>query len=353
MEARGTLRRQPAKAKRATSPTARQVAVTREMVAWYLRVHRGRLSDLGGADMYCDPARVGPLAVSRSALQRGEGGALFRMLVATTLFQRQADRQVLRILREMPVEGARELGSAERLLELVDEGRCPRMVSTEALRTECDLDKDPVTREGCCSANPEVACHLKRHTVLLRRYGHFGKVPTSVALTLRELGVDGLPGLYAWVRMSVEEPEARARALEESLSRAWRVNQKVACMFLAAISNPDLSPGLTPWQEGLDWTYFVVVDSNADLFLGQLGYRGGNSYDARRAFFQELARRIDLSEMDASLRPYNPRLVQQAAYLFMSASNRRLAPHDCMHAGPSACGTCPKALADMCPVRAA
>ena len=28
---------------------------------------------------------------------------------------------------------------------------------------------------GACSANPDTACHLKRHTVLLKRYGHFGK----------------------------------------------------------------------------------------------------------------------------------------------------------------------------------
>lgn len=51
-------------------------------------------------------------------------------------------------------------------------------------------------------------------------------------------------------------------------------------MFLSAISNPDLSPGLSPWPGDLDWTYYVVIDSNVDLFLASIRYRGGASYDA-------------------------------------------------------------------------
>lgn len=50
-------------------------------------------------------------------------------------------------------------------------------------------------------------------------------------------------------------------------------------MFLSMVTNPDLSPGMTSWRDGLDWTYYVVVDSNVDLFLASIGYRGGKSYD--------------------------------------------------------------------------
>jgi hypothetical protein len=212
----------------------------------------------------------------------------------------------------------------------------------------CDLDKDPRTRKGCCEANPGVACHLKRHTVLLKRYGHFGKVPTSIALMVRESGAKDLAELRRLVMKRERDPLARAQTLERELSLAWRVNQKIASMFLSMITNPDLSRGMAPWARGIDWTYYVVVDSNVDLFLGSIGYKGSGTYDARRDFIREVARDIDLTEFDSSLQPYNPRLVQQAMYLFMSAANRRATPSDCMHLVPSACATCPSAVRRRC-----
>ncbi|MCC6644555.1 MAG: hypothetical protein IT374_03160 [Polyangiaceae bacterium] len=227
------------------------------------------------------------------------------------------------------------------------------MRSTEALAEECDLAKDPRTRLGRCRANPSAACHLKRHTVLLKRYGHFGKVPTSLALMVREAGALDLPAVRRSVLRQEKDPAARARALEVTLSRAWRVSQKIASMFLSAVSNPDLSAGAAPWSRGVDWTYFVVIDSNVDLFLASVGYRGARSYDARREFVRALAREIDLRELDGRLHPFNPRLVQQAMYLFMSAANRRALATDCMHVGREACSGCPSALKRRCPVATA
>jgi hypothetical protein len=122
-------------------------------------------------------------------------------------------------------------------------------------------------------------------------------------------------------------------------------------MFLSAVTNPDLSKGLDPWAAGVDWTYFVVVDSNVDLFLGSIGYAGLGTYEARRAFVQALARRIDLRAIDRRVRSYNPRLVQQAMYVFMSAANRRAAPSDCAHLAPVACEACPSALSRRCLLR--
>jgi hypothetical protein len=139
--------------------------------------------------------------------------------------------------------------------------------------------------------------------------------------------------------------------LEQELSRAWRVNQKIASMFLSMVTNPDLSRELAPWARGVDWTYYVVVDSNVDLFLTSIGYKGTGTYDARRDFVRALARGIELTEFDGALQPYNPRLVQQAMYLFMSAANRRAAEADCMHLDPAPCGTCPSAVRRRCPVK--
>jgi hypothetical protein len=329
-------------------PRATQVAATKAVVRWYLDTHFRRPSDPGVVEMFCDPTRVGSFAVDRRALRAGDGRALFRLLVATAMFQRRQDVQILRILQGIGAADAAEISDAGRLLAMVDDGDCAYMRSTEFLAHECDLNKDPQTLEGRCEANPGVACHLKRHTVLLKRYGHFGKVPTSIALMVRESGAEDLAELRRLVMTREHSPLARAQALEQELSRAWRVNQKIASMFLSMITNPDLSPGLAPWARGIDWTYYVVVDSNVDLFLASIGYAGIGTYDARRDFVRELARGIVLSEFDGALQPYNPRLVQQAMYLFMSTANRRAAEVDCMHLAPAVCATCPNALRRRC-----
>jgi hypothetical protein len=330
-------------------PRAHQVAATKAVVQWYLDRHFRRPSDPGVVEMFCDPARVGSFAVDRRALRVGDGPALFRLLVATAMFQRRQDVQILRILQSMAKSDAVEVSDAARLLALVDNGDCTHMRTTQELAELCDLDKHPRTREGCCKANPGVSCHLKRHTVVLKRYGHFGKVPTSIALMVRESGAKDLPELRRLVMRRERDPLARAQALERELSRAWRVNQKISSMFLSMLTNPDLSRGLAPWSRGIDWTYYVVVDSNVDLFLASIEYKGIGTYDARRNFIREVSRGIDLTEFDSALTSYNPRLVQQAMYLFMSRTNRRVAAADCLRLAPTACATCPGALRSRCP----
>lgn len=300
--------------------------------------------------MFCDPARVGAFAVDRRALRAGNGAALFRLLVATAMFQRRQDVQILRILQGMSSVDADEITDADRLRHLVDDAGCEHMRTTTSLAARCDLAKDPHTGLGCCTANAGFACHLKRHTVLLKRYGHFGKVPTSIALMVREAGVDDLSGLRRKVMATERDALVRAQMLERELSRAWRVNQKIASMFLSMITNSDMSRGLAPWSRGLDWTHYVVIDSNVDLFLASIEYDGNGTYDARRDFVRAIAREIDLCEFDSSLHHFNPRLVQQAMYLFMSTANRRVAAGDCMQRAPIACAACPRTLRSRCPV---
>jgi hypothetical protein len=331
-------------------PTAAQVKAVTDVVRWYLQTHFRRPGDPGVVEMFCDPERVGAFAVDRAALGAGDGRALFKLLVTTAMFQRRQDVQIMRILRGIGRRDATEITDARRLLKLVDATPCAHVKSLDSLRELCDLAKHPVTREGRCTQGARVACPLKRHTVLLKRYGHFGKMPTSLALMLRQAGASDLRALRRGVFARHGDPLERARALESAISEAWRINQKIASMFLSAVTNPDLSPGLAPWSAGLDWTYYVVVDSNVDLFLASLNYRGGSTYDARRDFVRALARKIDLTEFDPALHAFNPRLVQQAMYLFMSTANRRAAAGDCMHLAPSVCATCPRVVRARCPV---
>lgn len=316
---------------------------------WYLEHYHGTDENPGVLQMFCDPRRVGAFAVSQERLREGDPSELFRLLVTVAMFQRQRDAQVSRILVGIGHEDAAELTTVEQLHRLSSSASCSHARSLAELHERCDLYK--VEGKAHCRAGPEQPCHLKRHTVLLRRYGHFGKMPTSAALVVHSEGPDGLRGLYERaLREGASDPE-RSLLLEQALTRIWRVSDKLAAMYLSALTNPDLSQGLAPWAKGVDSSHFVVIDSNVDLFLQSIGYDGPGTYAARRQFVQSLATRIDLSALRPGLQPYNPRLVQQALYLFMSASNRRLAKHDCWRRGSSACTGCPKVLRARCSVQ--
>ena len=320
------------------------------VVAWYLEQHHGYKTDPGRPLMFFDRKLVGTFAISPRAFQRGDQRALFKLLIAVTMFQRRQDVQILHILRGMHRSDVKEVCDANRLLSLVDASRCQLVHTNATLVSLCDLGKNPKTKAGVCAFRPRTPCHLKRHTTLLKRYGHFGKVPTSAALMLREENARSLGGLRTQVFRDEGDPLARAMILEQKLSQIWRVNQKLACMFLSMVCNPDLSLGLAPWSSGIDWTHFVVIDSNVDLFLASIGYRGGTSYDDRRRFICRLAREIDLGSMCERLHSYNPRMVQQALYLFMSKANRRAIAHDCAHSSPKICPKCLRAVRILCPL---
>ena len=74
---------------------ASQVTATKAVVRWYLENHFRRPSDPGVIEMFCDSERVGAFAVDRRAVRAGDGRALFRLLVATAMFQRRQDVQVV------------------------------------------------------------------------------------------------------------------------------------------------------------------------------------------------------------------------------------------------------------------
>jgi len=330
------------------APTRRQIESTRSVVEWYFETHHGRAGDIGMVGTFCESRSVGHFAVNRTALERRDSAALFRLFVTVAMFQRLRDALVMNILRAISERDATELTSVETLLELSSACTCRLLRSNRDLMGYCDLTKNELKR-GSCSVAPKIECHLKRHTELLRRYGHFGKMPTSAALVVGELGGD-MEALRARVFASRESPLTRAQGLEEALSRVWRVSEKISSMYLSLVSAPCMGLAEAPWGDGLDWTWFVVVDRNVDLFLESIQYSGSGTYAARREFIRNIAERIDLSSIDRGLPTYHPRLVQQAMYLFMSASNRRASSGDCSRQGPEICCACPRLRRERCPV---
>ncbi len=320
------------------------------MVRWYLARYHGTPWDTGTARMFMAPNLVGHFAITEGAYTRGDPDALFKLLVATAMFQKRSDQQIMRVLRGIDEGDTRDLTDLARLRRRAAAGGCDALDSTTSLRELCDLTKDG--GRGVCRYRPEATCHLRRHTELLKRYGHFGKVPSSIALAIKEAGARDLAVLRASVLNTAKSPEDTTARLKDALCRAWRVSEKISSMFLSLVAVPDLCPGVAPpWQEGLDWTQVVVVDSNVDLFLRAIGYPGPRTYEARRQFVRALARRVDLAELKPDLSPYNPRLVQQAFYLFMSTLNRREGPVDCYDGTPETCSRCPSELRGICPRR--
>lgn len=337
---------------RSSTPSAKQIRVTEEVVAWYLRTYWMTRDDLGTPETFLDRDRVGAFAVDPAAFEAGDPVALGRILVAVSLFQRLRDQLVLKILQRIPAERVDVLTTLDELAGSALAADCTARQSLEGLRTACDLHKDDL-RRGACSREPSGACPLHRHTEDLCRYGHFGKVPTSLALAIHSAGASDLPDLYRRVLGQHRRRAERAEVLEQVLCRAWRVEKKIASMFLSLVCTPGLSRWRPPWRSGVAWERYVVVDSNVDAYLATIGYRGAGSYDARRTFVMELARRIDLRQHSRRLPSFNPRIVQQAAYVFAGRSNRVANPRDCGHSGAGMCAQCPRLIRRRCSVRTA
>ena len=329
------------------TPTAAQVAKARAVTEWYRTTYYATSDDLGLASTFCDPTKVGHFAVGRAALESGDDDACFRLLVTVAMFQRLRDAFVMRILLSISAGDALELTDSAQLAALMKRSGCPNLRSNERLLAACNLRKDAEGR-GTCDFDSSCECHLKRHTELLKRYGHFGKMPTSAALAIRE-GGGGLKALHDAVWASTKCPEERAVALITELCKVWRISDKLSAMYLSLLCAPNLGLLTPPWSDGVDWTWFVVVDRNVDLFLSMVGYDGPGTYAARRAFVRALAREVDLSAIDPEWPSFHPRLVQQAMYLFMSASNRGGSTKDCSRL--DRCATCAEALRQLCPVR--
>jgi len=201
-----------------------------------------------------------------------------------------------------------------------------------------------------CVAKWAWMCVTPWSRINLAKHTDFGKMPTSAALVVREAGAADLSAAFRKIINEARGPRARARAMEELVCRVWHVHQKLAAMYLALLTNPDPHLGFGTFTDGIDWRHFVVVDSNVTNFLEWIGYRGYSTYDARRAFVRALAAEIDLGRLDAMFSGTNPRLTQQAFYIFASATNRRAIDRDCSHLGPTACVACPRPVATLCPL---
>lgn len=290
----------------------------------------------GAVPFYCDSARVGAFAVPPEELAQGQDAALFRLFVSLAMFQALRDVVIMRQQRTMSPAAVGLLTSTDALAAHVGKAECEHLASAEVFDLRCSVNK--TAGQVDCNHRPGAACQVKEATVLFRRMGDMGKLPTSAWLHV--WGNYQLAHILAEIIRQESNPQKRADRLVERFARIHRVGRKLATMFVSALSTPALAPGLTPWFPEIDGNGLVVIDTNVARAVDVLREPGAaKTYTARASWLRSEAIKIDLRQFDSDLPPHSPRLVQQALYTFCSKSNRAASGDECACLD-KACATC-------------
>lgn len=305
-------------------------------LTWYFGNVYGRLEGPGALPFYCDSEKVGHFAVNPAALAGGSPAALFQLFVALSMFQARRDIVIMRQQAQMSHGEARYLVSVGTIRRLAERSHCDRLESAASFDAGCNVHKNGKLVD--CSRQPGAPCHVKDATVLLKRMGDMGKLPTSAWLHAWKGG--RLTKLLSEVQASEVDPQRRAELLVEHFAGIHRVGIKLATLFVSALSTPALAPGLAPWFPAIDGNVLVVVDTHVARAVDLLrGPGSAATYASRAGWIREQANWFDLQEYHRALPHFSPRLLQQALYSFCSKSNRRAAATDCpVDAAP--CGAC-------------
>ena len=312
-----------------------------DVLTWYFENAYGVIEGPGVVPFYCDPIRVGQFAVQAHELAAGRESGLFRLLIAHSMFQARRDVLVMRQQLAIHPRDANSLLSPTSLRRAVAQSTCATLESSERFETECSVKKRGAIAD--CSHHRGAPCHVKSATILLKRMGDMGKLPTSAWLRLFRDG--SLTRVLGAAVDASTDPRMRALLLVESFSKVHRVGRKLATMFVGALSTPALAPGLTPWFPRIDGYELVVVDTNVAHAVALLRRRPSvrPTYESASRWISRQASRVDLRSFDATLPTYSPRLVQQALYVFCSKSSRVGRGDPCAQA-TTPCARCVRAL---------
>ncbi len=310
------------------------------IVDWYLDKAYRRWEGPNVTPFFADRQRVGHFAVDLDLLQRGEERALFRLLVALSMYQSRRDIDIMAIQRGMLMRTVDRMTSPSRLRVLVEQTRCPQLVDASTFGDSCDVARIPGRSGATCGTRPRLACHVKEATTAIGRMGDMGKLPTSAWLSL---GGPGVRGALDQVCREERDPGTRAERLVERFVTIHRVGTKLASLFVSALSTPELN-GIAPWHPTIDGAQLVVVDGNVSAAVAiWRGPRARRTYDATAKWIQQLAGEIQRRSPAGPRR--SPRFVQQAIYVFRSRFNRVAAGDPC---ATRPCASCPSRV---CPFR--
>ncbi len=311
------------------------------IVRWYLANAYTRSEGPGTLPFYADTTRVGRFAVGVEAIAARDPEALFRLLILLASYQSRRDVDIMAIQRKMPARSVLALSSPRRLRILLDSAPCPHLRSASEFDERCDVRRDPRRKYASCMSRPRTPCHVKDATMAIGRMGDMGKMSTSAWL---HLGANGLERWFDETCEASADPRTRAAELVRRISTLYRIGQKLASMFVSALSVVELS-GLAPWWPEIDGSETLVIDGNVARAIQTWRPEGVRTYAALATWLIGIGRQIDLSQYQRTLPRHSPRLVQQAIYVFRSRSNRTALGDPCE---TSRCASCPSIV---CPFR--
>jgi len=290
------------------------------VLEWYFEHRYGRTEGPGVRPFYCDPQRIGHLAVSEEALRKSAESATFKLFVVLAMYQALRDRVVMRRQRGLLRSDADAIGGLASLKRAVRLSTCACVEQGPRFPACCTVWK-AVDRIDCHD-HPGADCHVKHATRVFGRMADMGKLPTAAFHAI--WGCDG--GLQAVLErtcQAVDSPLQRAESMVAELSKVRRVGRKLATMYVSALSTPALAPEVSPWSSQVDGNALVVVDTNVARALDLLMPANANrTYGDCVAWIRNQSERLDLTRFRRDLPSYSPRLVQQALYSFCSKSNR-------------------------------
>jgi hypothetical protein len=315
------------------------------IVSWYFSSVYGQREGPGLLPAHCDSAKVGHFAVDPDRLKQAEASSLFKLLIAQAMFQALRDVVIQRQQRAMTASEVQVVAELGFLKPALAKHPCSALRSFSDLAQGCNVYK--LGKVVDCQLLPGVPCHVKQATAVFRRMGDMGKLSSSALLLFWSDG----PTTPAFDQYLSQDGTAtqRAEALVVALSKVHRMGEKLANMFVSALSTPALFGDYSPWYPQVDGNELVVVDTNVARAVELLRPKGARTYQAQAAWLRERARELDLRYYHADVPSYSPRLLQQALYRFCSKSNRVDAEDPCA-TSPGKCESCAPLL---CPFGAA
>ena len=238
---------------------------------WYFCPPFSSIEGSGALPFYCDPSRVGAFAVAPEELAVGQDPTLFRLFVLLSMYQAFRDIVIMRQQRELSGPSLQVIADLDFIEQSITGHPCSALLSAEGFEKNCDVAKHGEVVD--CARCPGVPCHVKDATVVFKRMGDMGKLPTMAWLMLWKQG--GIGAVLSGVCNEEPSPTKRAHSLVQRFGQVHRVGRKLATMIVSLLSTPTLAPGLTPWFPQVDGNDLVVVDTNVARAIDALRGPGG------------------------------------------------------------------------------
>ena len=305
-------------------------AAAAAIYGWYVNHYWTTDNDVGTLTFLTRVDKLGYFAIDKDAIEAADEDALFKLLVLTTMFQRLRDQNVCSILRSLSNEQVNSVTRPQLLDLSIRNAECEFCRNNEVLKGQCTVTKLGNSKPFCDQINV-VGCHIREHSHILRRYGHFGKIPSSIYHVMSSNG--GIKSLIHTAIKSSSNRVSRTKYLIESLTDVWRIGPKLASMFVSLLVTENLCKVRAPFVSEFDSSYALVIDINTMSAIERLGYTGSRSYEAQSEFIRVLAVSLTAhsDNFGTAKLEVSPRLLQQALYMFMSKPNRQTVISDCSH----------------------